>query len=292
MKGISLPSVLQVINLERQSCDIHAQADGRLGQLHFRDGNLVDAAAEDLVGEDAAYAILGWKNPEFEVSSDDAPRDRSIEADLTHLLLETARRQDEQEAGFATADPAPSAGAAQAEPLSRPEPAPRVEPAPLVEPASPAEPVPFAGPAPHAEAETAATAVEAEPQRGPGALNAAALKRVIDIARDGVGEALISADVYSKDDGTSYVGVNSMPAACALFNQVTGRIGSSLDKSGLPALGRYYMAELADAKLMLVAPCGPCQLNLIVDSSRVQLGLLLNVILPEVLSALEEVGGG
>ena len=51
------------------------------------------------------------------------------------------------------------------------------------------------------------------------------------------------------------------------------------------------MAELADAKMMLIAPCGACQLNLIVDSTRVQLGLLLNVILPEVLSALEEASG-
>jgi hypothetical protein len=260
MKGISLSAVLQVINLERQSCDIEAKSDGKIGQLHFRDGDLVDAVADDLGGEDAAYAILAWDSPEFEVSAESAPRDRSISTGLTSLLLETARRQDEE--GL--------------ESLSLAEPEPSVEEAMATE---------LLSPAPAAEPVQAATPLASRAQ---GTLNAARLKRVIDIARDGLGEGLLSADVYSSADGTSFVGVNSMPAACALFNQVTARVDQSLKTSGLPALGRYYMAELEGGQMMLVAPRGDCQLSLVVDSTRVQLGLLLNVILPEVLSALNE----
>ena len=109
------------------------------------------------------------------------------------------------------------------------------------------------------------------------------------VAQDGLGDALLSADLCSSADGTSYVGVNSQPAGCALINQLTARMTWALDKGDLPPLGRYYLAELADAKLLLVAPSGAVLLAVIVDSTRVQLGLLLNVILPEVLSALEEV---
>jgi hypothetical protein len=304
MKGISLSSVIQVINLERQSCDIEAQADGQTGQLHFREGTLVDAIAADLAGEDAAYEILAWKNPEFEVSTEDSPRDRRIDADLTHLLLETARRQDEERvelalselAGELPEDPdlfedptsaADQAPAAAAAPAADPAPAPAETAPPALELVTPADPArPVSSPAPVAQA-APATETAPAPARG-GALNAASLKRVVDIAVDGLGDALVSADVYSSADGTSYAGVNSEPAGCALINQLTERMAWSLDKSGLPPLGRYYMAELADAKMLLVAPCGAIQLNLIVDSTRVQLGLLLNVILPEVLSALDD----
>ena len=111
----------------------------------------------------------------------------------------------------------------------------------------------------------------------------------MQIAQDGIGDALLSVDLFSSADGTSYVGVNSQPAVCALVNQVTKRMTWAFEKGSLPPLGRYYTAELAGSRMLLVAPCGGLQLSLIVDTSRVQLGLLLNVVLPEVLVALEEV---
>lgn len=366
MKGISLSSVMQVINLERQSCDIEARADGQSGQLHFRGGTLVDAMADGLAGEDAAYEILAWDHPEFQVNTDDSPRDRTIDADLTQMLLETARRQDEEKAGivreaggdaggFDVADdvadaagdhadaavlaglvafdaPAATEGPAAPEATEGPAvpPAPPVleltpepvsGPAPVAsEPADasrPAvttnagvagpQPAPAqagrgfaAGPGPSADAGTPAapaapggTAAPAE-TAAPGAarggtLNVAGLKRVIQIAQDGLDDALVSADVFSTADGTSYVGFNSQPASCALLNQISERMALSFARGGLPPLGRYYMAELADSRILLVAPCGGVQLSLVVDSTRAQLGLILNVILPDVLAALEEV---
>jgi hypothetical protein len=136
----------------------------------------------------------------------------------------------------------------------------------------------------------AAPVPAAEPAAAPaGALNVANLRRVMKIAQDGLGDALLSADLCSSADGTSYVGVNSLPAGCALINQLTERMTWSFERGGVPPLGRYYLAELADAKMLLVAPSGAVHLIIIVDSTRVQLGLLLNVILPEVLAALEQV---
>ena len=319
MKGISLSAVLQVINLERQSCDIEARSDGKTGQLHFRDGDLVDAIADDLGGEDAAYAILGWDNPEFEVNVEDSPRDRNITTGLTGLLLETARRKDEEgleglaalevaaqsEAALASAEAVPpngsrtasespavdvAAAAASAEVTAEP-PALRLATAAAEAAGSAVEVLAPAAQQAVARTATSEAATAAPHRRAPGMPNVAALKRVIDIAQDGLGDALLSADVYSSADGTSFIGVNSMPAACALFNQVTSRVDQALKKSSLPALGRYYLAELDGDKMMLVAPGGGCQLSLVVDSTRVQLGLLLNVILPEVLSALNGADG-
>jgi hypothetical protein len=284
MKGISLSSVIQVINLEKQSCDIEARIDDQRGQLHFRDGALVDAMAEGLAGEDAAYEILTWQDPEFEVSTEDSPRDRMIEADLTQMLLEIARRQDEEleEAarGAAAQDSVPPVlGPPTPPPLEQGTPGNGSHGAP-----GPASPPPASAPA-----SAAAVPASPAPTASSPALNAAGLKRVVQIAQDGIGDALLSMDLFSSADGTPYVGVNSQPAVCALVNQVTERMTWAFDKGGLPPLGRYYTAELAGSRMLLVAPCGGLQLSLVVDTSRVQLGLLLNVVLPEVLVALEEV---
>ncbi len=310
MKGISLSSVIQVINLEKQSCDIEARAGGQCGQLHFREGTLVDALADGLAGEDAAYEILGWDDPEFDVSTEHSPRDRTIEADLTQMLLEIARRRDEELEESARSAAAQDSAAPHAEPPAPP---------PLVESISGngrggaqaepdimaemeaalaevrVEPEIEAAPEPHG----APGRAPAPPTRGapPAAavrsgLSAAGLKRVVQLAKDGLGDALLSADLFSSADGTSYVGVNSRPAVCALVNQVTERLNRAFDKGGLPPLGRYYMAELDGSGLLLVAPCGDLQLVLVVDTGRVQLGLLINVVLPEVLAALEEVSPG
>jgi hypothetical protein len=315
MKGISLSSVIQVINLERQSCDIEARVDGQRGELHFRDGALVDAVAEGLAGEEAAYEILAWQDPEFEVDNEDSPRDRTIEADLTQMLLEIARRQDEEKeesrSAAAAEDPVPpqldwaessSGSPLMADVSSAPDTPTALDAEPFLS-ASDAPPSPppaapsIAAPAPSPAAADRAT--ESAPvgapvgapaaAAGPGALNAAGLKRVVQLAQDGIGDALLSADLFSSADGTSYVGVNSRPAVCALVNQVTERMLWAFDKGGLPPLGRYYTAELAGSRMLLVAPCGSLQLVLVVDTARVQLGLLLNVVLPEVLAALEEV---
>ena len=319
MKGISLSSVIQVINLEKQSCDIEARVDDQRGQLHFRDGALVDAMADGLAGEDAAYEILAWQDPEFEVSTEDSPRDRMIEADLTQMLLEIARRQDEEleesARSAAAQDPVapvllpvtpppldrgtpgngsqgvPEAPVLKAVPESASPEAATTAPAPAAAAPAPAAAAPApaaAAPAPAAAAPAPAAAAPASAAPAP-ALNAAGLRRVVQIAQDGIGDALLSVDLFSSADGTSYVGVNSQPAVCALVSQVTERMTWAFSKGGLPPLGRYYTAELAGSRMLLVAPCGGLQLSLVVDTSRVQLGLLLNVVLPEVLVALEEV---
>jgi hypothetical protein len=312
MKGISLSSVIQVINLERQSCDIEARVDGQRGELHFRDGALVDAVAEGLAGEEAAYEILAWPDPEFEVDNEDSPRDRTIEADLTQMLLEIARRQDEEKeesrSAAAADDPVPpqldsaesSPGSSlTADVSSAPDTSSALDAGSAssgldAPPSSPPPEAPSIA-APASSPAAARRATEPEPvgapaaAAGPGVLNAAGLKHVVQLAQDGIGDALLSADLFSSADGTSYVGVNSRPAVCALVNQVTERMLWAFDKGGLPPLGRYYIAELAGSRMLLVAPCGSLQLVLVVDTARVQLGLLLNVVLPEVLAALEEV---
>jgi hypothetical protein len=123
-------------------------------------------------------------------------------------------------------------------------------------------------------------------------LDTAGLQTAIEAAQAALNGALVAADVCLAADGTSIVAYNSLPAACALFNQIATQMDRSLPRSNLPGLGRYLLAELADNQTVLFASAGSYQLCLVVDTSQIQLGMLLNLVLPEMLACLEAVQAG
>lgn len=119
-------------------------------------------------------------------------------------------------------------------------------------------------------------------------MNIKKLNQTIEVLKGDMGEGLIATDIYGKSDGQSIVGFNSNPQACAFFNRITDYMVNALKESGFPGLGRYYILDLADGKIIVVISLGEYQWNMLVDRSKVQLGLLLNVIMPKITDAFEQ----
>ncbi len=92
--GVSLASFLQMLEQERKSCTLAVESDGKNGSFYFDEGELIDAEYEGEAGQEAAYTLLAWKNPSFNVSEPE-DRLRRINQPLAHLLLNAAARQDE-----------------------------------------------------------------------------------------------------------------------------------------------------------------------------------------------------
>jgi DNA-binding response OmpR family regulator len=97
IEGITLSSLLQILNLERKSCALHVESGGRLGELVFEAGQMVHAEIDGAVGLDAAHAILCWEEPRIEIGATPSRPSRTIGMELLHILLESARRRDEEE---------------------------------------------------------------------------------------------------------------------------------------------------------------------------------------------------
>jgi len=93
--GVSLPSFLQMLEQERKSCTLTVNAEGRTGYFYFEDGELIDAVFGDLFGMEAAHTILMWGNPAFTVAMPE-DRMRRIHRPLAHILLDSAKRMDEE----------------------------------------------------------------------------------------------------------------------------------------------------------------------------------------------------
>src|SRR5207302_2283186 len=79
----------------QKSAIVHCEDGERSARVWVRDGQVVDAEVETLVGEAAFYRLLGWEQGTFRVEFGSFPRTPRTEAGTQALLLEAMRRIDE-----------------------------------------------------------------------------------------------------------------------------------------------------------------------------------------------------
>ncbi len=95
VRNIGLPAFLQLVEMERKTCVLTIESEGRRGLLHLDDGVLVDARTGELRGDDAALAIAAWPAPAITIRTARGVKRRTVERPLGFLLLEALRLQDE-----------------------------------------------------------------------------------------------------------------------------------------------------------------------------------------------------
>lgn len=95
VRGIPLPTFLQVIEMERKTCALRVATEDGTGLLHFVNGSLWDAEAGDLRGEAAASAIVCWEGASIEILNTQNVPERTVRTGLGQLLLDSMRRADE-----------------------------------------------------------------------------------------------------------------------------------------------------------------------------------------------------
>lgn len=119
-------------------------------------------------------------------------------------------------------------------------------------------------------------------------MNVQKLNKCIEMMKTDLGEGLIGGDIYSSEDGQAIAGYKSVEAACALFSQMTEFVNNALKGSSFPLLGKYYLLDLADNKMVVIVPLGDYQFGMMVDKTLIKLGLLLNVSIPKFIDAFED----
>ena len=96
LKGISVASFLQMIEMEEKTCLFEVKSPAEKGIFYFQEGILFDAAFGKLKGDEAALEIIGMKSAE--ISFKRAPMgklNQNIKRPLTGLIMEAMRRKDE-----------------------------------------------------------------------------------------------------------------------------------------------------------------------------------------------------
>ncbi len=120
-------------------------------------------------------------------------------------------------------------------------------------------------------------------------MNVKKLNEAIEVLKDDLGNALVACDIWLTGTGQSIAGYNSNAQATALFERVTEFMNKALKGAGFPGLKDYYMLDLEGDNVVVVMQLKDnYQWGMLVDGKKVQLGLLLNIALPDARRAFEE----
>lgn len=95
IKGISLPSFLQLLETEKKTCTLKIKSQEKEGWLYFNKGTLTDAETNGSEGVEAALQIISWEMAEIEIDWKCKKRDQKFETSLDFIIMEAFRQKDE-----------------------------------------------------------------------------------------------------------------------------------------------------------------------------------------------------
>jgi hypothetical protein len=93
--GISLPSFLQMAEMEKSSFTLRVTSRNRVGELFLNEGNLIAAQLGDITGRQAAYRIISWDDVSIDIEPLKPSTEDTIKQPLMHVLMESLKLKDE-----------------------------------------------------------------------------------------------------------------------------------------------------------------------------------------------------
>jgi len=97
LESLSLGDIVQMVCLSRQNARLELRLAGNAtGKVWMRDGSVIDAIFGELQGSPAFYSLSAYGEGRFCVLQDAEPRPRTVHDNWQGLLMESARRYDEE----------------------------------------------------------------------------------------------------------------------------------------------------------------------------------------------------
>jgi predicted regulator of Ras-like GTPase activity (Roadblock/LC7/MglB family) len=95
LRDMGIADLIQHNCQDRKTAQVSIRHSGRQAVLFFEDGTVVHASLDDKAGEEVIYEILKWEEGTFEMENGIMPPAKTINKNWSSLLLEGARRLDE-----------------------------------------------------------------------------------------------------------------------------------------------------------------------------------------------------
>lgn len=97
LRGLTLASFLQMLELEERSCTLLITTKGKTGTIYCNSGKPIAAEMGSLKGKPAALNILTWQNVVIDIDYADRKQPPEFNTSLMNLLLESGRLLDEKQ---------------------------------------------------------------------------------------------------------------------------------------------------------------------------------------------------
>lgn len=95
MQGVTLPSFLQLLEMEAKTCTLKVTSGQNTGYLYFEKGVVYEAKTDNTSGVEALKEILMWDDTSIEINHINLKKKKQINVPLQHVLLDTLRIKDE-----------------------------------------------------------------------------------------------------------------------------------------------------------------------------------------------------
>jgi predicted regulator of Ras-like GTPase activity (Roadblock/LC7/MglB family) len=97
LRDMAIADLIQHNCQDRKTAQLQIRHEGHAAILFFKNGNVVHAALDGQAGEEVIYQILNWEDGSFNLVTGVEPPAITITVGWSALLLEGARRFDENE---------------------------------------------------------------------------------------------------------------------------------------------------------------------------------------------------
>jgi len=93
--SIDLLSVMQVINLDKKSSELHIDINGKKGIIYFHGGEIINAKYGNLTGEDAVLKLTALNKGIITVKSSKSKVKKEIKTPFAKFIMEVMKKIDE-----------------------------------------------------------------------------------------------------------------------------------------------------------------------------------------------------
>ncbi len=97
MKGLPIPSLLQMLEGEEKTCTLQISTQDAEGYIYLKNGSVIESTTIDQTGEDALYSIMTWQDTTVSIKFFNKKLPVAIDKPLMSLIMEAFRLKDEKE---------------------------------------------------------------------------------------------------------------------------------------------------------------------------------------------------
>lgn len=119
-------------------------------------------------------------------------------------------------------------------------------------------------------------------------MNVTKLKEAVEVLKTNLGDSLICTAIAMNIDGQSIAGYNATPKFAALIVKIIKVVNDTAKIGGIPGVGRYATFDLQEDRLLVIIPLGEYIWGILLDGTKTQMGLLLNIEIPAAIEAFAE----
>lgn len=111
--------------------------------------------------------------------------------------------------------------------------------------------------------------------------------KAVELLKKEIGETLLASGIFTIEDSKTITSYKSSAKTAELFNEMSKNINKYLKKMKLPSIGKYYILDLANSKTLIIVTFNKYRWAILLDSRKLKLGLLLNLVLPDIIGMFQ-----